>query len=274
MTCPNCGRSFEEDLSICPICLTPLANAYYISLPKKEKKKGSAILLLFFSVLFIGLLAAGGYFYYIQTIKTQCSSVSKQFMKSAKAMDFSAFQEEDLPTDFRQETDIRQSLSDRIDSRIDDLGLSYYLYLLDIEVDDQAIFDMISEHAEYAITDVAATYHTCDVTITCSNLNYPEMMAQMQTKLSEITEEANQENNWWMSLKEWITSILTEGEEEDSLPGTFSDWLEEYKDSGEKVSHTGKITFGIKDKHWTILSIDKDLLYYFYGFPEMEEEKE
>lgn len=267
MTCPNCGRSIEGDLTYCPVCLNPLSNAHYTLAPSKPKKKGKVLMIVLFLFVFFGIAATGGYYYYLETIKTQCSDVTRQLMDCAKSMDFSRFPEENLPEGITREADLRQTISDRFDQSIDTLGLSYYIYLLGIEMDDSTIFSNILKDADYQIDSVEADYKTCTVNLSTSNYNYPAIMENMQKELSDIAEEANKKENWWMSLKDWISSILTDSQKEDALPETFSAWLTRMREDQTKHTVSGKITFGLKDRHWILQSIDDDLLYNYYGFP-------
>lgn len=86
MKCPNCGRPYEENETICPSCGQPLSNARYTpvdshpsrrkksnqEIPEsgspdgvthKSKKKGRRLLLVLLILIILAAAGAGGYFY-------------------------------------------------------------------------------------------------------------------------------------------------------------------------------------------------------------------
>ena len=272
MNCPNCGRPYEADASFCPLCNTPLGNAFYVPVTEKPKKRGKTILFLICFLLILGTAGGIGYYAYIEYIKRDCRQVAEHIMTCASQMNFSEYDADSLPSPFNRETDTKELVSQAVDGYAEEIGLNQTLSVMEMDKDYDAFYQELLKHADYRIENVEATYDRCQVTVTCSNVNYYKVLDQVEEELSGIVEEAQSSAGWWGNLKEWISSLLSQKKEtEEDIPDTFSGWAARMAESQPLETTRGSIIFGIRDKHWVILSADENLFNTYYGFPDQEE---
>lgn len=272
MNCPNCGKPYQDTDSICPFCNSPLGNAAYVAVKKKPKRKRIVLLIVLLVLLLLTGIGYFSYQYYIKTVERECLKVTEQIMACAKKMNFSEFPKEQLPEELAEEPNIKKQLKTKTDQMIKDYGLSDLFSILGIEIDYENLPDMILSQAEYEIKDVSATYNTCTVTVETSNINYPNIIYNMEEELNSIIKDAAPTSiGWWMSIKEWLSSLFLPEEEYSELPKSFTQWLKNLSEDQEIHTLSGNIVYGIKDGHWTLLSIDKELFYNYYGFSTINE---
>ncbi len=278
MNCPNCGALNHKKDSICRKCNLPLSNAEFAPVPAKPKKKRNFILrFLFFLIILCGIGGIGCYSY-LNIIEKKCRENVEKAMSCAKKMDFSEFDKEILPEPLASQPNVRTLISDTIDQMIEDNHLSGIFSSLDIQVDYDGIFDQILKNADYNIDNITTTYNSCTITMTTSNINYPAIASDLEGDLSDLIHQYTLSSGWWSGIKNWFSSLISpeddnsqedvdSGDSSTEESGTLSQWIVRTIDGKDPNKVTGKIVFGIKNGHWTLISWDENLIYNFYGFP-------
>lgn len=268
MTCPNCGNPHEPGTTICPFCGAPLGNAQYrpAEIRPSGKKKGWIIFLCVLLVLCS--LGYAGYLYYLKAVEKECLQITETFMECAGNLDFTPMGRDNLPPPLSEEPDLKKILTEKIDTILEERGLTGLLSSAGIGIDYDSVFKQLMSRSAYSVTGVDTTWNKCTVTLTTANVSCPDAIDHLREKIA-AAEETGSPAGWWEGLKGWLKSILG-GEEEpvrEQDSPTISEELQEIL-SAEKVNTvTGTIVFGIRDMRWTILSADSALLSNFYGFP-------
>ena len=267
MDCPNCGMPYEPGTTICPHCGTPLGNALYRPVDTRPGRKRRRWILILLLTAILSLFAYTGYHYYIKRVEKECLEVTEKLMECAADMDFTPIGADNLPQPLSENPNIRQILTDKIDKLLKDKGISQLLSSMGMEIDYDAVYRQLMSRAEYSIKGAETTYNRCTVTMTTSNVSYPDTMGHLKEKISDMASPAT----WWDNLKEWFSSILSgekaEEKEDQESPSGISEWVKDFMDEQTVNTVTGSIVYGIKDGRWTLLSIDTGLLYNYYGFP-------
>ncbi|MBR5046960.1 MAG: hypothetical protein IKX76_01860 [Eubacterium sp.] len=274
MICPNCGTPYDTDRSVCPVCNTPLGNAPYTPVGKSPGKKGRGIVIFLGVLSLILCLGCGGYFYYLKMVAKECREVTVQLMQCAHNLDFSPFGKENLPSPLSEKTDVKKDLAERMDALLEEQGILDLLETLGIDVKYDRVYEQILSRAGYEITDVKTSYNRCTVTMTTSNINYSEAVENTKESLSSAIDDLSSPGDWWSGIKEWFSSFLGEGEDaapaDDSGVKSLTEIMEDYIQKQEPREVTGTIVYGIKGGKWTLISVDPELFYNYYGFPQDE----
>ncbi len=269
MNCPNCGNPHEPGTTICPFCGAPLGNALYKPAEPRPsgKKKGWIIFLCVLLVL--SCLGFAGYLYYLKAVEKECLKVTETFMECAGNLDFTPLGRDNLPPPLSEDPDLKKVLEEKVDTILEEKGLSALLSAAGIGVDYDAVFNQLMSRSAYSVTGADTTWNRCTVTLTTSNVSWPAAIDHLKEKIT-AADETGSPATWWEGLKGWLNSILGGGQEEaaqEEEPSTISKELQEILSAEEVNTVTGTIVFGIRDMRWTILSADSSLLYNFYGFP-------
>ncbi len=277
MKCPNCGALNHKNDSLCRKCNSPLSNAEFAPVPAKPRKKGNYFLRVL--VILVALCGIGGiaYYSYLNIIEKKCRENVEKVMESAKQLDFSEFDKDLLPEPLASQPNLRVLISDTIDQMIEENHLSGIFTTLGIEIDYDTIIDQALKNADYQIDDIHATFNTCTVTMTTSNIDYPSLGVDLEENLSDIISEYTMSSGWWAGIRNWFSSLISPSSESESSeessdinqdsPESLSEWINNVIEEKEANQVSGKIVFGIKDGHWTLISWDENLIYNFYGFP-------
>lgn len=268
MKCPKCGFPHEGNTSICPNCATPLSNADFSPAKEKPKRTGLIVLLILMLLILAGTGGFFGYRFYLKKVESECLKTTEKVMECAKNMDFSPLGQENLPEELADQANIREQIPGYIDAALQKEGLTEIVEMLGIEKDYDQIADIILSNADYSIDKVETTYNKCTITLTTNNINYPVAITNMQSELTSIIDNANVTDwGWWSSLKDWVSQLFSG---EDKFPTNISGWLDKVITNEEPQARTGQIVYGIKDRQWTVLSFDQELIYNYYGFPQEE----
>ena len=133
----------------------------------------------------------------------------------------------------------------------------------DIEIDADSLCNEIIRSATYEITDITADYRSCTVTVHTENIDFTQLP---ETLTERFFENQNENSSLWNNLKKLFSSMFSStDEEEEDLAELLYKWYEEARETTPKTETTGTIVYGISDGHWTLLSLDEDLLYSYYG---------
>ncbi|MDO4975748.1 MAG: hypothetical protein Q4E53_00645 [Eubacteriales bacterium] len=265
MICPKCGTRYDDNRSACPGCGGINQEAHYVPVKKVRKKKHIfLILLLMLFLLCIG--AAGGYYYYLHMIEEKCKEMTATAMDCAIKMDFTELDDK-IPDQWKENANIKEYMTSQLEETIDQTSLGHLLNRFGIEADYEAFFQALTKRADYTIDDVSVTYNKCTVTLTTSNLNYPQLVEEMKEELDSLIEETTSGGNWWSQVTGWFSDFFQTKKEEKALPDSFSGWIDRLTEDKEFNKVTGTIVYGIKDGHWTLLDLDENLFYNLYGFP-------
>ncbi len=298
MKCPNCGRPYEENETICSSCGQPLSNAQYTPVishsarrrkeqnnlsentaaargrhqPKKRLKRRLLVLLLVMVLIGGG---AGGYFFYINQITRRCEDVVRQIFTMAESMDFSSVDPSYLPESLQENPNIRDYIREYVNTTLEEYQIDELLDAAGIEIDADELCDEILSSASYTITGIQTTYNRCVVSVHTENTDFstlPDVIAQ------EIEDNIS-DSSFWNSLQDFFSSIFSghsHDEEEDTTEDEtesdpFSTLYEDFRETAPSTEADGAIVFGIADGQWTLLSIDEELFYSYYGLSALAE---
>jgi hypothetical protein len=263
MNCPNCQTPYNTQDTICKKCGQPLSNATYAPAPRPIKKRRFPLLILLLLLLLIG---AGilGYDYYIRTVETKCQEATDTIFSYAKDMDFSSVDSEYLPEVLQENPDIHNLIKENVLQSLSDSPLYELLVSAGYELDTDWICDEIISDASYEVTDVKATYNSCTVTVRTQNTDFSKLPSALYEKLVPDTSE---DESIWSAVGGFLHSIIygDSNEEETSILDNLKEFYEETKKETPKTTYTGTITFGIRDKKWTLTNLDEQLFYNYYG---------
>lgn len=292
MKCPNCGKPYEENETICSSCGQPLSNAQYTPVsshsahrkiernkikenifttdgfykPKKNKKK---LLLILLIILVLAGSCIGGYFFYINQVTRQCKNTVDQIFAMAKSMDFSSVDPSYLPETLRENPNIRDYIEEYVNNTLEEYQIDGLLDAAGITIDTDELCDEILKSASYTITDTQTTYNRCEVSVHTENTDFstlPDAIAkEIQNNISS--------SSFWDSFRDFFSSIFSDHKhdeeehttEDQSDSDPFSSLYEDFRESAPTTETDGTIVFGIDNGQWTLLSIDEDLFYSYYG---------
>lgn len=298
MKCPNCGKPYDEQETICSSCGQPLSNARYTPVtsssrrrkekteqadtpasgdsPKKSRRKRRRwllLLLIFFLLIGAGL---GGYFFYINQIKERCQGAVRQIFSMAESMDFSSVDSSYLPPALQENPDIREYVDDYVRNALEEYRIDGLLERAGITIDTDALCDEIIQSASYEITGTQTTYNRCEVFVHTENTDFsalPEAIAgEVENSLSDAS--------FWDSLQDFFSSIFSgrshkggeDSREHDEDEDLFASLYEDFRASAPTTETDSSIVFGIENGQWTLLSLDEDLLYSYYGLAALKTE--
>ena len=176
----------------------------------------------------------------------------------ASVMDFSEVEPSYLPEPLKENPNIRNLILEEISKTMEEYT--------DYEQIVDWICDEITASASWEITDVTADYNSCQVTVSTQNTDFSLLPSSIYEKLMD---SQNENNSLWNSITSFFSYLFNgdEGNEEENLLSDMQSILEEAVKEAPKTSYSGTITFGIKDRKWTLLTLDENLFYNYYGFP-------
>ena len=268
MNCPNCHTPYKETDITCIHCGQPLSNASYTPVSGKRTGKRRRFLLPAFLGILVFLIAAGsiGYYFYLKTVKEKCREAVEQMFSYASAMDFSEVEPSYLPEPLKENPNIRNLILEEISKTMEEYNLGFLEEYTDYEQIVDWICDEITASASWEITDVTADYNSCQVTVSTQNTDFSLLPSSIYEKLMD---SQNENNSLWNSITSFFSYLFNgdEGNEEENLLSDMQSILEEAVKEAPKTSYSGTITFGIKDRKWTLLTLDENLFYNYYGFP-------
>lgn len=289
MKCPNCGRPYEANETICPSCGQPLSNALYSpiashtsrrkkakqEIPKsgdpdgrvhKPKKKRRRILLVL--LIFIILIAAGvgGYSYYIHQVTRRCEDAVRQIFTMAESMDFSSVDPAYLPEALQKNPNIRDYIKEYVNDTLEDHQVDGILDAAGIDIDTDELCDEILQSASYTITGTQTSYNRCVVSVHTENTDFSTLPDTIAGELENNVSSSS----FWDSLQDLFSSIFSghrheEEEEEHKESDLFSSLYDEFRESAPLTETDGTVVFGISNGQWTLLSMDEELFYSYYG---------
>lgn len=263
MYCPKCGTSYEEHETLCSNCGLPLANATFVEV--KKKRRWPWILLVLVLLLMIGGVFA--YQYYLNYVEKECLKVTNEIFTYAHDLDFSAVDPAYLPEELKGNPNIRLFVKERVQDYIEESNLLSIVNMAGITIDTDAILDDIIEGASYEIVDVNTDYRSCTITLKTSNTDYGKLP---ETIYNQVMDEMKNPSHIWDSIKKKLSSLFY-GDDEKAEPDSpddnslLSELYEKARTNCPKLETKGQIVYGIKDGTWTLISLDEDLFYSYYG---------
>ena len=276
MKCPCCGEIYENDIKICPSCGNPLGNAIYTPIITPEKKSHKKIILTFIFVLLstVSCVSLYAYHQYLAHIKTECKKKTEKIFTAAKAMDFSDISTNDLPDFFKENPDIKGSISSSIDEIISEGRLGSILSESGVSFDNELILKQITSNSSYKITKVEASYNTCKLTVTSGNLDYSDVLKKTG---EDLTSAIKNDKSIWTGISETVSEFLLGIKEQnekisEKVSDTIPSLLEENIANAERLSYTSTISFKLQNGKWKLADCDEKLFYTFYGMPEDNKE--
>lgn len=290
MKCPNCGRPYEENETICPSCGQPLSNADYAPVASrsaqkqrrkdimsenvspaggfhKPKKKGRRILLIVLILLLLASVGAGGYFFYIHQVTRRCEDAVRQIFTMAGSMDFSSVDPAYLPEALQENPNVRDYIKEYVNDTLAEYQVDGLLEAAGIEIDTDELCDEILASASYTITGTQTSYNRCVISVHTENTDF----STLPETIAEKIENSISGSSFWDSLQDLFSSIFSghrhdeEEEEEQTDSDPLASLYEDFRESAPLTETDGTIVFGISDGQWTLLSMDEELLYSYYG---------
>ena len=270
MQCPNCGTPYDDNDSICPRCGQPLSNAHYISVrshsTRRERKKKRHI---FPVLLLILLLIAGGgtagWLYYSNQVGQRCEEAVHDIFRMAHSMDFSSVDPSYLPPALQENPDIRDAIDTYVQEALDQYGVGGLLEDAGIEIDSDLLCEAIVQDAHYEIYKSEIRPTRCRIYVRTANTDFSKLP---ETLAGEI-ENSLSGSSFWDSLRDLFSSIFSghrhDAPEEDNEE-LLSSLLEDCRASAPTTRADGVFEFGIANGSWTLLSMDEELFYSYYGF--------
>lgn len=292
MKCPNCGRPYEENETICSSCGQPLSNAQYTPVvshsarrrkeqndlsdntataggrhrPKRRRRRLLLVLLLVMVLIGGG---TGGYFFYINQITRRCEDAVRQIFTMAESMDFSSVDPSYLPESLQENPNIRDYIREYVNTTLKEYQIDELLDAAGIEIDTDELCDEILSSASYTITGTQTTYNRCIVSVHTENTDF----STLPDAIAQEIEDNISGSSFWDSLQDFFSSIFSghrhDGEEDTSEEQTdsdsFSTLYEDFRKTAPTTETDGTIVFGIADGQWTLLSMDEELFYSYYG---------
>lgn len=294
MKCPYCGTPYHEDDMICPSCGQPLSNAHYTpvnthpgrggrqntagpepgdrpaSAPKPRRKRRKILIILFVLLLLAGG-GAGGYLFYLHQVTRQCQDAVRQIFSMAASMDFSSVDPAYLPPALQENPDVRAYVRDYVDDTLADYGIDTLLEDAGLTIDTDELCDEILQSASYTITGAQTSYNRCTVSVHTENTDF----STLPEAIAEEVENSISGSSFWDSLRDLFSSLFSghrhEGqdgnspEEEPSDEELFASLYDDFRETAPVTQTDGTVVFGIADGKWTLLSMDEELLYSYYG---------
>lgn len=268
MTCPNCQTPYTGEETLCKNCGMPLGNADYTPVSshyrrhqRKKRRKWPFVLLILLFVLIVGGIIR--YNYYISLVKKNCEQATQDIFSMAHEMDFSSVDPSYLPDGLKENPDIPSFIQNQLEQLVDEQIWDEILEAGDIEIDADSLCNEIIRSATYEITDITADYHSCTVTVHTENVDFTQLP---ETLTERFFENQSENSSLWNNLKKLFSSMFSStDEEEEDLAELLYKWYEEARETTPKTKTTGTIVYGISDGHWTLLSLDEDILYSYYG---------
>lgn len=270
MNCPNCNTPYREHETVCIKCGQPLSNAAYTTIDRPRGEKRRRLPLLILLILLLITAAAGiGYFYYIKTIEKKCREVTTQIFSYAHAMDFSSVDSAYLPDELKENPDIRELIQKEMERTFEGSGLDSLFKYKEYGLDLDWLCDEIVSSASYEITQVDTDYKSCRVTVRTENTDFSALPAAIY---DSFTNSQNENNSLWDTIGNFFSSIFYgDNTSQEELTENLKQIYEDVKAQTPKTTETGIIEYGISHGKWTILSVDKQLFYSYYGISEQSE---
>ena len=295
MKCPKCNTENPSGAAVCSFCGSPLSDAVYTPVDngakgKTRRKKWPLVLILILLLLTCGGFL--GYRYYINRVESECITFTNELFKGLKKLHLSNIEEKYQPEEMPVDADLKGVIEDRIKEVLKSSPLSSVVDIDSLDIDYDLIFDELTEDARYKIASSETKWNECTIRVTTSNTDFE--------KLPKLLLEKAREDVDYLSKPETIAGILSQLIS-DHLPGQnsedpsqedntgrnteddnssnkvpnvisnftqlFMEWYKEVKDEAPKKTKTADIVFKFKDGKWTIDSLDKELIYSFYGVP-------
>ncbi|MCD8021255.1 MAG: zinc ribbon domain-containing protein [Clostridiales bacterium] len=287
MICPNCGQPYEEHETICSQCGQPLSNASYTPVdansskeekkpPVRRRRRYRKIMIFLLILILLAAIATAGYHYYIYQIEKQCRAAVDEIFTMAQDMDFSAVGSSYLPEILQKNPNIKELIEEQLEKSLEENDLKLLLDYAGVEMDTDELCDEIIRSASYEITDVQTTYNSCTITVHTENIDYSSLFSSLSGEVTEALSETTSSESIWESIRDAIFSLFSshggeeqedheEEEEQDILTDVLQPIYEEAKENASRTTTDGTIVFGIQDRQWTLLSIDENLFYSYYG---------
>lgn len=275
MKCPNCGQTYDEHDTICSSCGQPLSNAHYTPVTshssrphKKKKRKKYPWIIALILLLLAGCI--GGYFFYISQIKSRCEDAVHKIFSMANRMDFSSVDSSYLPPALQENPDLKKYVEDYVNQTLEEYQIDGLLEDAGMEIDIDRLCDELLQSATYTITGSKASYNRCEVYVHTENTDF----STFPSALAEEIQNSLSGSSFWDSLKDIFSSIFSghrhdEEDNEESDTALLDSLYDDFRASAPSTKADGVITFGIADGQWTLLSVDEELFYSYYGLSDL-----
>lgn len=285
MKCPYCGTSYNAEDTICPSCGQPLSNAHYTPVNDNEpsgskhagrqgsaKKRKRRFLIILLILLLLTGGCIGGYFLYIHAITRRCEDAVHQIFSLAKSMDFSSVDPSYLPEALQENPNIRDYVRNYVNDSLEEYEVDGILERAGITIDTDELCNEVLQSAAYEITDVQTSYNRCTVFVHTENTDF----STLPEAISQEIEDNISSSSFWDSLQDIFSSIFSghghDGtDEEESNSDILASLYDDFRESAPTTETNGTIVFGIADEQWTLLSLDEDLFYSYYGLSALAE---
>ncbi len=294
MKCPKCNTDNPSGATVCSFCGSPLCDAFYTPVDngaegKSGRKKWPLILILVLLLLTCGGFL--GYRYYINRVEKECITFTNELFKGLKKLDLSNIEEKYHPEKMPVDPDLKGLMENRIKEVLKSSPLSSVVDIDSLDIDYDLIFDELTKDARYEIVSSETKWNECTVRVTTSNTDFEALPKLLLEKAREEIDQLSKPENIAGILSQLISGHLpgqdSEGSSQDendrntedgssgntvsntisNFTRLFVDWFREVKADAPKKTKTSDIVFKIKDGKWTIDSLDKELIYSFYGVP-------
>lgn len=275
MECPNCGQTYNEHDTICSSCGQPLSNAHYTPVTshssrphRKKKRKKYPWIIALILLLLAGCI--GGYFFYISQIKSRCEDAVHEIFSMANRMDFSSVDSSYLPPALQENPDLKEYVEDYVNQALEEYQIDGLLEDAGIEIDIDRLCEELLQSATYTITGSKASYNRCEVYVHTENTDF----STFPSALAEEIQNSLSGSSFWDSLKDIFSSIFSghrhdEEDNEESDTALLDSLYDDFRASAPSTEADGVITFGISDGQWTLLSVDEEIFYSYYGLSDL-----
>lgn len=275
MKCPNCGQTYNEHDTICSSCGQPLSNAHYTPVTshssrphRKKKRKKYPWIIALILLLLAGCI--GGYFFYISQIKSRCEDAVHEIFSMANRMDFSSVDSSYLPPALQENPDLKKYVEDYVNQTLEEYQIDGLLEDAGIEIDIDRLCEELLQSATYTITGSKASYNRCEVFVHTENTDF----STFPSALAEEIQNSLSGSSFWDSLKDIFSSIFSghrhdEEDNEESDTALLDSLYDDFRASAPSTEADGVITFGISDGQWTLLSVDEEIFYSYYGLSDL-----
>lgn len=272
MKCPNCGQTYEEHDTICSSCGQPLSNAHYTPVTshsarqhKKKKHKKYPWIITVTLLLVIGCI--GGYFFYISQVRIRCEDAVHTIFSMAKTMDFSSVDSSYLPPALQENPNLKEYVKEYVDQTLEEYQIDGLLEDVGMEIDIDRFCEELMQSASYEITGSKASYHRCEIYVHTENTDF----STFPSALAEEIQNSFSGDSFWDSLKDIFSFFFSghnhknETDDAESQEALLDSLYDDFRATAPSTEADGVITFGISGGKWTLLSVDEELFYSYYG---------
>ena len=187
-------------------------------------------------------------------------------------MDFSSVDPSYLPEALQENPDIRDYVRNYVNDSLEEYGVDGILERAGITIDTDELCNEVLQSAAYEITDVQTSYNRCTVFVHTENTDF----STLPEAISQEIEDNISSSSFWDSLQDIFSSIFSghghDGtDEEESNSDILASLYDDFRESAPTTETNGTIVFGIADGQWTLLSLDEDLFYSYYGLSALAE---